>query len=210
MGSTEPTVSLLHEQRQLARDRIERAAVQVLADKGLSATVEEVAVAAGVSIRTVFRHFGTRDHMIATALRSQLYHYPDTLPVPASGTTLESWLPKLLERVHRVNAELGRAYWELASLGYTLSGELGEVAAERLAGRKRLVTSLARGAWRLADNPSEPPSWLVDLFAIHVSAFTTRELVSDFGRSIEEVALMSSRILVSAVSWATAEATSET
>jgi AcrR family transcriptional regulator len=189
----------------VARDRIERAAMQVLADKGLSATVEEVAAAAAVSIRTVFRHYGTRDHMIATALRNQLFHYRDTLPVPEPGASLEAWLPALLEEVHRVNAELGRGYWELAALGYTLSGELGDVAAERLAGRTRLVNGIARGAWRLAGNRSNPPGWLVDLFAIHVSAFTTRELVSDFGRSIEQVALMSSRILVRAVRWATAE-----
>jgi AcrR family transcriptional regulator len=199
-------VSLLHEQRQLARDRIERAARRVLAEKGLSATVEEVAGQAGVSIRTVFRHYGTRDHMIATALRNQLLHYGDTLPVPGPEETLESWLPQLLGEVHRVNAELGRAYWELASLGYTLRGELGTVAGERLAARTRFVNALARNAWRLAGNRSRLPQWLVDLFAIHVSAFTTRELVSDFGRSIDQVALMSSRILISAVRWASAEA----
>jgi AcrR family transcriptional regulator len=194
-----PGVSLLHEQRQVARDRIERAAWRVLADKGLSATAEEVASEAGVSIRTVFRHYGTRDHMIATALRAQLFHYSDTLPVPQPGATLETWLPQLLCEVHRVNAVMGRAYWELAALGYTLTGELGDVAAERLAGRNRFINVVARGAWRLAGNRSRPPAWLVDLFAIHLSAFTTKELVSDFGRSVEEVASMSARLLIAAV-----------
>jgi AcrR family transcriptional regulator len=192
-------VSLLHQQRQVARDRIERAAWRVLAAKGLSATAEEVASEAGVSIRTVFRHYGTRDHMIATALRTQLFHYGDTLPVPQPDATLETWLPELLCEVHRVNAEMGRAYWEMAALGYTLTGEVGDVAAERLAARTRFVNVVSRGAWRLAGNRSRPPAWLVDLFAIHLSAFTTRELVSDFGRSVEEVASMSSRLLISAV-----------
>ena len=104
---SDPTVSLLHEQRQVARDRIEEAARRVLATKGLGATVEEVASEAGVSIRTVFRHYGTRDHMIATALRSQLHHYSDTLPVPGPEATLEAWLPELLLEVHRVNAFAG-------------------------------------------------------------------------------------------------------
>ena len=192
-------VSLLHQQRQVARDRIERAAWRVLAAKGLSATAEEVASEAGVSIRTVFRHYGTRDHMIATALRTQLFHYADTLPVPQRDATLETWLPELLCEVHRINAEMGRAYWEMAALGYTLTGEVGDVAAERRAARTRFVNVVARGAWRLAGNRSRPPAWLVDLFAIHLSAFTTRELVSDFGRSVEEVASMSSRLLISAV-----------
>jgi AcrR family transcriptional regulator len=194
-----PGVSLIHEQRQVARDRIERAAWRVLSAKGLSATAEEVASEAGVSIRTVFRHYGTRDHMIATALRAQLFHYSDTLPIPEPGATLETWLPELLCEVHRVNAVMGRAYWELAALGYTLTGELGAVAAERLAGRTRFINTVSRGAWRLAGNRSRPPSWLVDLFAIHLSSFTTRELVSDFGRSVEEVASMSSRVLISAL-----------
>jgi AcrR family transcriptional regulator len=198
-------VSLLHEQRQLARDRIERAALRVLADKGLSATADEVAAEAGVSIRTLFRHYGTRDHMIATALRSQLLHYGDTLPVPRDGATLGTWLPELLVEVHRVNAVMGRAYWEMAALGHTLSGEVGEVAAARLAGRTRFVNAVARGAWRLGGGRSRPPGWLVDLFAIHLSSFTTRELVSDFGRSAEEVAAMSARVLISAVRSATSE-----
>ncbi len=189
----------------MARDRIERAALRVLASRGLAATVEEVAVAAGVSVRTVFRHYGTRDHMVATALRSQLVHYRDTLPTPGPGESLEKWLLALLEEIHRVNAELGRAYWEVASLGDMLCGELREVAKQRLSGRVRLVKSIAREAWRLAGNESDPPVWLVDLFAIHVSAFTTRELVSDFGRSVDEVARMSSRVLVGAIRSATKE-----
>jgi AcrR family transcriptional regulator len=200
-------VSLIHEQRQVARDRIERAAWRVLSAKGLSATAEEVASEAGVSIRTVFRHYGTRDHMIATALRAQLFHYSDTLPIPEPGATLETWLPELLREVHRVNAVMGRAYWELAALGYTLTGELGAVAAERLAGRTRFINTVSRGAWRLAGNRSRPPAWLVDLFAIHLSSFTTRELVSDFGRSVEEVASMSARVLISALRSASPDCT---
>jgi hypothetical protein len=48
---------------------------------------------------------------------------------------------------------------------------------------------------------------LVDLFAIHLSSFTTRELVSDFGRSVEEVASMSARVLISALRSASPDCT---
>lgn len=85
-----PAVSLLHEQRQLARDRMEGAARRVLATKDLDATVEEVAAGAKVIIRTFFRHYGTRDHMIATALRNRLHHYSDTLPAPRPDATRRS------------------------------------------------------------------------------------------------------------------------
>jgi len=183
----------------MARSRIERAAWSVLADRGLIATVEEVAREANVSIRTVFRHYGTRDHMIASALRAQLHRYGDSLPVPEPDAVLEVWLPALLVQMHRLNAEMGRAYWELASLGDTLSGELAEVAAERHVGRKRLVSAVTKGAWDLAGGRGRYPRWLLDAFAVHLSAFATRSLVTDFGRSVDEVSAMSAQVLLMAV-----------
>src|SRR5215472_6253987 len=99
---------LAQEHRRLARDRIERAALTVLGREGMASTVEDVAAEASVSVRTVFRHYGTRDHMVAIALRSQLQHYGDTLPRPDKGAQLDDWLPKLLIEVHRRNAEMGR------------------------------------------------------------------------------------------------------
>jgi AcrR family transcriptional regulator len=47
--------SLLEEHRRTARERILRAARVVLAERGLAARVEDVAEAAAVSRRTVFR-----------------------------------------------------------------------------------------------------------------------------------------------------------
>ncbi|HMC43149.1 MAG TPA: TetR/AcrR family transcriptional regulator [Acidimicrobiales bacterium] len=192
-------VPLLEEQRQLARDRIQAAAVEVLRDKGLAATVEEVAARAGVSMRTVFRHYGTRDHMVASALRVQLSRYVDSLPRPRVNGPLEDWLPSLLQTVHHLNAELGRAYWELAALGPTLEGELAEAAAQRRAGRTKLVAWAVSTAWRLAGQRGRPPKWLFDTFAIHLSAFATRSLVADFGQEPSEVAEASSRALLAAV-----------
>jgi AcrR family transcriptional regulator len=187
---------LAEEHRRVARDRIERAALAVLGREGLAATVEDVAAAAGVSERTVFRHYGTRDHMIATALRSQLQHYGDTLPRPDKDGTLDGWLPKLLVEVHRRNAELGRAYWELAAHGESLEGELAEVAVLRQSARTRLVTAVSTTAWRLSGRRGRPPGWLIDVFAIHLSSFATRSLVADFGRDPDEVADASARALL--------------
>jgi AcrR family transcriptional regulator len=187
---------LADEQRRLARDRIERAALTVLGREGMASTVEDVAAEAGVSVRTVFRHYGTRDHMIATALRSQLQHYGDTLPRPDKGGQLDDWLPKLLVEVHRRNAEMGRAYWELAAHSGSLEGELAEVAELRQAARMRLVTAVATTAWRLSGRRGRPPGWLVDVFAIHLSSFATRSLVADFHRDPDDVAEASARALL--------------
>jgi AcrR family transcriptional regulator len=190
---------LAQEQRRLARERIERAAWVVLREQGLAATVDDVAAEAGVSIRTVFRHYGTRDHMIAAALRAQLYHYGDTLPRPEKGVAVDVWLRALLVECHRLNAELGRAYWELASHGDTLEGELADVAAKRRVARKKLVDAVATTAWRLAGRDRRPPRWLVDVFAIHLSSFATRALVADFQRGSDDVAEASARALLAAL-----------
>jgi AcrR family transcriptional regulator len=191
--------TLAEEQRGVARARIERAAAAVLRDRGLAATVEEVAAAGGVSVRTVFRHYGTRDHMVVTALRAQLRQYRDTLPRPAPDADLSIWLHDLLVEIHRLNADLGHAYWELAAMGDSLEGEFAELAAVRRRARTKLVNSVTAAAWRLAGRDGRPPRWLVDAFAIHLSSFATRALVADFGRSPDDVAEASTRALIAAI-----------
>ena len=176
----------------------------MLRDKGLAATVDEVATVAGVSVRTVFRHFGTRDHMVATALRAQLRRYRDTLPRPAPDAELETWLNELLIEVHRLNADLGRAYWELAALSDSLEGEFAELAEVRRAARTKFVHRVTATAWSLAGGRGQPPRWLVDAFAIHLSSFATRALVADFGRDPEDVAEASTQALLAALARARA------
>src|SRR5580693_6934529 len=109
-------------QRQLARHRIYQATWAALADTGLSVTVEDVAARAGLSMRTVFRHFGTRDRLVAEALRAQLRSYKDALLEPAADESLVSWLRRIVEHVHHYQLELGRAYWEMTAPGRPLEG----------------------------------------------------------------------------------------
>jgi AcrR family transcriptional regulator len=192
--------SLAEEQRQVARDRLYRAAWAVLADQGLSATADEIAEAAGVSVRTVFRHFGTRDQLVAESLRAQLRTYRDDhLGPPADDESLESWLARLLLSVHQRNAVLGRAYWEMIALRTSLPGEVAEAAEERRAARARLVKLTTTAAWRLVATEPKPPAWLFDVFAVHLSAFAAQALTADLGRSADQVADISARALAAAV-----------
>jgi AcrR family transcriptional regulator len=46
------------------RDRLLRAALQVFGERGLDASVEQVAAAAGVGVGTVYRHFGSKDGLV--------------------------------------------------------------------------------------------------------------------------------------------------
>ena len=187
------------------RGRILRAARQVLAQRGLATTVDHVAEAAGLSRRTVFRAFATRDRLIAEAVRDGIRSYAEHLPPSPTGGDLDSWLVASMRAVHRLNARHGRIYWELAGLGGELEGEIAAVAEERRAARLELVAAFTRAVWRGAGGDDDPPGWLVDCCAVQLSAFSTRALTGDFGRSADEAADACARTLAAAARAAATE-----
>src|SRR5260221_13866919 len=76
---------LAEEKRQAAVTRILRSARLFVAEHGLDVTVEEIAEAAGVSRRTLFRHFPTRDQLVAAAISAGLERYGELLPAYRGG-----------------------------------------------------------------------------------------------------------------------------
>src|SRR5918994_6680060 len=123
-GATDPAgsaTSLLDENRDRARARIVRAAQKALATRGLATTVDEVGAVAGVSRRTVFRHFATRERLVAAAIRAGLRSYAEHVPpfpggdidadsgaTAASPAEVGDWLLDVLLAAHRLNARNGR------------------------------------------------------------------------------------------------------
>ena len=196
--------SLADEQRDLARRRIVRAARRALAERGLATTVDDVAEAAGVSRRTVFRHFATRENLFAVAIRDGLRTYGEHIP-PGPGDDLATWLLDVLRAAHRLNARNGRVYWELSVLEPELSGELAAAAAERRRARRRFAEGVTRLMWRARGGTGPPPAWLTDAVAVHLSGFTTQSLGGDFGRSPDDVARVSARVLDAALTAALRE-----
>jgi AcrR family transcriptional regulator len=196
--------SLADQHRNLARARIIRAAREVLAKRGLSTTVDEVADAADVSRRTVFRYFATRENLFAAAIRDSLRSYGERLP-PMTGVDLDAWVLALLVAVHRLNAHNGRMYWELAALEPELTGEIAVAAAERRERRKRFAARVASSMWRTRGGSGRPPAWFVDAVAVHLSGFTTQSLGGDFGRDPDDVAKVSQRVLLAALDAALAD-----
>ncbi len=196
--------SLADQQRDVARLRIIRATREVLARRGLSATVDDVAAAADVSRRTVFRHFATRERLFAAAIRDGLRSYGERLPATA-GVDLGAWLLDLLVAVHRLNAHNGRLYWELSALEPELTGELAAAAAERRERRKRFAARVALSMWRARGGAGRPPTWFVDTVAVHLSGFTTQSLGGDFGRGPDDVAIVCQHVLLASLGAALAE-----
>ena len=87
-----------------------------------------------------------------------------------------------------------------------LSAELAEAAVERRAGRKRFATSVTSRIRQARDGPGEPPPWLVDAVAVHLSGFSTQSLAGDFGRTPEGVAAASAHVIEASLAAAPAAA----
>jgi AcrR family transcriptional regulator len=189
-----------------SRNRILRAARAVLAARGLDTTVDDVAELAGMNRRTVFRHFESRDRLLAAAVRDGIRSYEEHLgPGPSQVDDLDSWLTAALVTVHRLNARHGRIYWELAGLGSALEPEMAAAAEERRVGREQLVRRFTAALWRGAGGQGRPPRWLGDACAVQLSAFATRALAGDFGRDPEAIGLVCAKTLAAAARAAVAE-----
>ncbi|MFF8970998.1 TetR family transcriptional regulator [Streptomyces sp. NPDC014995] len=67
--SSRPDVTLAQRKRQLVSDELTEAALQLLALKGFDGvTIDEIAVAAGVSKRTFFRYFASKEDVVVQFL----------------------------------------------------------------------------------------------------------------------------------------------
>lgn len=195
--------SLLDESRDRARARIVKAAQRALAGRGLAATVDEVAELAGVSRRTVFRHFASRERLFAAAIRAGLRTYGDQVPPPPEATdpaAVDAWLQATVAAMHRINARNGRVYWDLSALDPDLSGDLADAAAKRREARRQFALRVTRTIWAARGGPGEPPTWVADTVAVHLSGFTLQSLAGDFDRTPAEVAAVSTRVIDAALS----------
>ncbi len=190
--------------RGLVRARILRGARSELAARGLSVRVEDVAAAAGVGRRTVFRYFPTREALLAAALEESMRSYGEHVPRPQAGQSLEQWLTAAVVAMHRMNAQHGRVYFELAS-GAAFDGELAEVARVRRTARREFVEWLTATAWSLAGGSGSPPRWIHDTVAVLLSAFATEALGPDFDRTADEIGASLTPALLHALRGAVAD-----
>jgi AcrR family transcriptional regulator len=101
----EAMTTLLDQKRQTTADHLVRAAVAGLAKHGFTVTVDDIAREANVSRRTIFRHFATRDELLAVALTQQSDNFRSTLP-QLGDQGWPAWLAELCQAVHQANDTL--------------------------------------------------------------------------------------------------------
>jgi AcrR family transcriptional regulator len=173
----------------LLRRRVLGATRRLIAERGLDVSMDDIAEAADVGRRTLFRHFGNRDDLIADAVSSALDWYDEQLDLAiTSGQALEQWLHDLIQGLHSMHVAAGLGLWQLAARADSeLSPQLQAINDRRRADRQRATTHIARAAWRHAGGTGRCPVVVVDACALTVSSFATRSMVRDFGRDIEQI-----------------------
>ena len=182
----------------MVRARILRGAATALATSGFDTTVEDIAAAAGVGRRTVFRHFATHEEVLAAAVAEMIANYDRLMPGPPSpGADLETWLRDTAVTLHDLNARLmGKAFWDMNVERPGIS------PAERDRRRVGYATQIARYAWHAAAGAGRPPSWVVDAFALQLSGFATNCLA---GYNAEKAGRVSARVLSAVLASALAD-----
>lgn len=205
LDTTEPT--LRAEMRTTARARILRAAMAVLAERGLRSTVDDVAVAAGISRRTVFRHFSTHTQLFMAAVNAigdEIAKQSAPPPPPEGG--VRPWLTEVATTFHTMSQDLvGRAFWDIYITNPDTSPELAEVIGERRAYRRIFGETIAKTAWRAQGGTRNPPEWLIDTFVMQLSGFAFNSMIADRPRTPAETGPVSGEILWAALTTAVAE-----
>lgn len=189
------------------RERVLEAAETVLAQVGVTATMDEIAEAAGIGRRTLFRYFPSREELIAAAIERGYARLDEEVFDEAhlDARDADELIRRVLTTTHRVAAQMGKAHWQVAADREVLNG-LGAAAAARQRARRGYVQRFTDRLWRLAGGRGRPPQWLADTFGLLESLFTYQALRLDFGRSEAEIVDLACRLMTQALDAALIEA----
>jgi AcrR family transcriptional regulator len=169
--------TLLEQKRQTTADHLVRAAVAGLAKHGFTVTVDDIARDANVNRRTIFRHFATRDDLLAVALTQQSDTFRSTLPQLGDQGWL-AWLTELCQVVHEANATLHRTLHELVTR-HDLSPRLVAFADDIDAYRRGRNSDVADTLWRAIGGGGAAPTELRAVVASHLSPHFTTAVSKD-------------------------------
>ena len=140
--------------RQAAVDHILASARTYVLTNGLDATMDDLAEATGVSRRTLFRHFGSREKLLAAAFEAGIINYREQLPSYAGD--LEVWLRATCVAAHRMNATIGPGFFDLASRS-DLAPELASAEQRRRNEFRAAMADTAQTLWTAAGGVGSVP-----------------------------------------------------
>jgi len=166
--------------RDAANEHILTSARRWVLANGLDATMEQLAVGAGVSRRTLFRLFGTREQLLASAFAAGMAEYQHDLPVYEGDR--DEWLRATCEAAHRINVPTGPGFWELTSRP-DLPPDLAATERDRRRKIRETMLAIARLLWRSSDGVGDPPDELIATVGAHLSPHFTAAVQVDLGQS---------------------------
>src|ERR1700722_5905233 len=171
------TTLLEQKKRQTTADHLVRAAVAGLAKHGFRVTVDDIAHEAGVSRRTIFRHFGARDDLLAVALTQQSDIFRSTLP-QLGDQGWRAWLAELCQAGHQANDTLHRTPHELVTR-HALSPRLLTFADDIDTYRRGRNSEVADMLWQAIGQGGRAPAELRSVVSSPLSPHFTTAVSQD-------------------------------
>lgn len=172
---------------------VERAALELFYERGYeTVTIAEIAEAAGVSVRTLFRYFATKDEIVMAsevATQRRLVRFLRDQPgnidvfvalrqalvasaaVPASQrpAVLKRWRVMIDTPLLRTRARVGSHEGEgelIAELAHRMGLPVGDPRPKVLAVSTIAVAAAAFEAWATNDGVGEPEEWMARYLGI--------------------------------------------
>jgi AcrR family transcriptional regulator len=174
------TAALGEVKRQAAVDHILAAARTYVLANGLDATMDDLAEATGVSRRTLFRHFVSREKLLAAAFEAGIVNYREQLP--KYDGDLAAWLRATCVAAHRMNATIGPGFFDLASRS-DLAPELAAAEERRRSELREAMAQTAQTLWSAAGRRGSAPRAVIVAVSAHLSPHFTAALMIDGGES---------------------------
>lgn len=197
---TQVVPTLAEIKQTAAIDHVLTASRRFVIDNGLDATMDQLAVATGVSRRTLFRMFGTRERLIANAFTAGMSDYEHQLP-EYSGD-VESWLRATCDAIHRMNTATGPGFWELVSRS-NLPAELADLERTRRRHFKTQVQRVARTLWTAHGGAGRPPKQLTLTIGAHFSPHFTAALMTELEQDSRSASTLAYQAIAAALGWPT-------
>ena len=190
---------ILKNPKATAEFRIIRVTRHLLTTEGLAISMETIAEEAGVGRSTLFRHFPSRDELVARALDESLAHFHDQIPAAIEESAgLETWLMSTVSSLHRMQLTAGRGLWQLAAADdRELPPLIAKVNKKRRRTRRETTLALAGEAWRRSGATGPVPVEVELAFALAFSSFTAHSVNVDYGAEEQDTVRMLVELLLS-------------
>jgi len=157
-------------------DHVLMSARRLVLATGLDVTMDQLAEVSGVSRLTLFRHFVTREKLLAAAFEAGMAGYRDQLP--RFDGDRDRWLRETCHTVHRLNSTIGPGFFELASRS-DLPPELAAAERRRRTEFRDAMVQIAATLWRTSGRQGKPPIALTTAVTLHLSPFFTAASMID-------------------------------